>query len=111
MKPTIPVASVDLSGNEERYVVEGSDLRTRCPIDLEDAVLGGKVRVETPTGTVEMNVPAMTSSGRTFRLRGKGLPAKGGPGDLYATVEIRLPPESDERLVDYARARRDARVG
>ena len=79
-------------------------------IDLEDAVLGGKVRIETPTGPVEMNVPAMTSSGRTFRLRGKGLPTRGGRGDLLATAEIRLPAGPDQALVEYAQARRGAKV-
>ncbi|WP_375458814.1 DnaJ C-terminal domain-containing protein [uncultured Enterovirga sp.] len=96
---------------QDRFAVEGSDLRIRCPIDLEDAVLGGKVRVSTPTGTVEMNVPAMTSSGRTFRLRGQGLPTKTGRGDLLVTAEIRLPEGSDEALTEYAQARRAARVG
>ena len=96
---------------QDRYMVEGGDLRTRLPIELEDAVLGGKVRVPTPTGAVEMNVPEMTSSGRTFRLRGKGLPSKGGNGDLLVTVEIRLPENADEALSEYARARRAARVG
>ena len=95
---------------QERYIVEGSDLRIRAPIDLEDAVLGGSVRIPTPTGPVDMNVPPMTSSGRTFRLRGKGLPAKGGRGDLMVTTEIRLPEEADEVLRDYAAARRAARV-
>lgn len=52
----------------------------------------------------------MTSSGRTFRLRGKGLPAKNGHGDLLVTVEIRLPERSDEDLAEYARKRRAARV-
>ena len=96
---------------QDRYTIEGSDLRLRLPIELEDAVLGGKIRVPTPTGAVEMNVPAMTSSGRTFRLRGKGLPKKGGKGDLLVTAEIRLPEGTDEELAEYARKRRAARVG
>jgi DnaJ-class molecular chaperone len=96
---------------QDRYTIEGSDLRMRLPVDLEDAVLGGKVRVPTPTGLVEMNIPAMTSSGRTFRLRGKGLPKKGGKGDLLVTAEIRLPADADEELAEYARKRRDTRVG
>ena len=95
---------------QDRYAVEGSDLRIRWPVDLEDAVLGGKVRVTTPTGAVDMSVPPMTSSGRTFRLRGKGLPARGGRGDLFVVVEIRLPEGPDEELADYARKRREARV-
>jgi DnaJ-class molecular chaperone len=96
---------------QDRYTVEGSDLLLRLPIDLDDAVLGGKVRVPTPTGAVEMNIPAMTNSGRTFRLRGKGLPKKGGKGDLLVTAEIRLPEGADEELTEYARKRRAARVG
>lgn len=96
---------------QDRYTVEGSNLRLRAPVELEDAVLGGKVRVTTPTGDVEMNVPPMTTSGRVFRLRGKGLPVRGGHGDLLVTAEIRLPAGPDEALVEYARARRAAKVG
>lgn len=95
---------------DSRFTIEGSNLRTRVPLDLEDAILGGKLRVPTATGAIDMNVPAMTSSGRTFRLRGKGLPAKGGPGDLLVTVEVRLPDEADDLLLDFAKARRAARV-
>ncbi|MDB5510957.1 MAG: molecular chaperone DnaJ [Enterovirga sp.] len=96
---------------QERYVVEGSDLKVRAPVELEDAVLGGKVRVPTPTGAVEMNIPPMTSSGRTFRLRGKGLPTKGGGrGDLFVTIDITLPDDGDDELATYARKRRAARV-
>ena len=101
--------TVRISPND-RFTVEGSDLRSRLPVDLEDAVLGGRVRVETPTGAVEMNIPPMTSSGRTFRLRGKGLPKKDGHGDLLATVEIRLPADAEEALTEFAKARRAAKV-
>lgn len=101
--------TVKISQND-RFTVEGSDLRSRLPVDLEDAVLGGRVRVETPTGAVEMNIPPMTSSGRTFRLRGKGLPKKDGHGDLLATVEIRLPADAEEALTEFAKARRAAKV-
>ena len=95
----------------ERFTVEGSNLRLRLPIDLEDAVLGAKVRVPTLGGTVEMAIPPMTSSGRTFRLRGRGLSDKTGAGDLLVTVEIKLPEGSDEALIEYARRRREAKVG
>ena len=94
----------------ERFAVEGDNLRVRVPVDLEDAVLGAKVRVPTLSGAVEMNIPAMTSSGRTFRLRGKGLPGKAGQGDLLVTTEIRLPDEADDALLEYARKRRTERV-
>ena len=94
----------------DRFVVEGSDLRLRLPVELEDAVLGATLRVPTLTGAVEMTVPPMTSSGRTFRLRGKGLPGKDKPGDLMVTAEIKLPEKADEALLEYARKRRATRT-
>lgn len=93
----------------ERFTVEGLNLRQRLAVELDEAVLGGTVRVPTLGGQVEITLPPMTSSGRTFRLRGKGLPGKDGRGDLFATVEIRLP-ERDDDLVEYARRRRLAKV-
>jgi DnaJ-class molecular chaperone len=94
----------------ERFTAEGSNLRVRVPVALDEAVLGASVRVPTLTGAVDMAIPPMTSSGRTFRLRGKGLPAKDGKGDLLATVEIKLPEEADEALLDYARKRRSEKA-
>ena len=55
---------------------DGADLRLDLPITLYEAVLGGKVRVPTLDGAVELAIPAGTNSGRTFRLKGKGLKAK-----------------------------------
>jgi DnaJ-class molecular chaperone len=57
-----------------------------------------------------MAIPAMTSSGRTFRLRGKGLPKRGGRGDLLVTTEVALPEKADEQLTEYATKRRAART-
>ena len=94
----------------ERFTPEGSDLRLRLPVEIEEAILGGSIRVPTLTGTVEMAIPPMTNSGRTFRLRGKGLPTKTGHGDLFVTTEIRLPEVVDEELIDYARKRRSAKA-
>ena len=93
-----------------RFTVEGSDLRLQLPVEIEDAVLGGPVRIPTLTGAVEMKIPPKTNSGRTFRLKGKGLPGKSGAGDLLATVEIKLPDKMDETLMEYARKRRDAKA-
>ena len=56
------------------FKVDGSDLRIDLPITLYEAVLGGKVRVPTLGSAVELSIPKNTSSGRTFRLKGKGLP-------------------------------------
>jgi DnaJ-class molecular chaperone len=77
---------------------DGNDLRIDLPVTLYEAVLGAKVRVPTLGGPVELSIPANTSSGRTFRLKGKGFPAKSGAGDLMATVRIMLPEGSDQAL-------------
>ena len=79
------------------FTPDGTDLRLELPITLYEAVLGGKVRVPTLDGPVELAIPAGTNSGRTFRLKGKGLKAKGGTGDLLATVRIVLPEKARRR--------------
>jgi curved DNA-binding protein len=68
----------------------------RCDVDMDvcTAVLGGQVRVPTLNGDVSLKIPAGTSSGKTFRLRGKGMPnprQPKQPGDLLATVQIKVP--------------------
>jgi len=80
------------------FTLEGADLRLDLPVTLYEAVLGAKVRVPTLDRAVEITIPAWTSSGRTFRLKGKGFPAKSGRGDLLATVRIALPDRSDSEL-------------
>ena len=81
------------------FKVEGSDLRVDLPITLYEAVLGGKVRVPTLGSAVELSIPKNTSSGRTFRLKGKGLPkAAGAAGDLFVTTRIMLPDGNDAEL-------------
>ena len=89
------------------FKVEGANLRVEVPLTLYEAVLGGKVRVPTLHGAVELAVPAGTNSGRTFRLKGKGLPAKSGQGDLFASVRVVLPEGSDPELEDLMRKWRD----
>ena len=80
------------------FKVDGSDLRVELPITLYEAVLGGKVRVPTLGSAVELSIPKNTSSGRTFRLKGKGLPKAGGSGDLFVTTRIMLPDGNDAEL-------------
>jgi DnaJ-class molecular chaperone len=81
------------------FKVDGSDLRVDLPITLYEAVLGGKVRVPTLGGAVELSIPKNTSSGRIFRLKGKGLP-KGASaiGDLFVTTRIILPDGNNAEL-------------
>jgi DnaJ-class molecular chaperone len=81
------------------FKVDGSDLRVDLPITLYEAVLGGKVRVPTLGSAVELSIPKNTSSGRTFRLKGKGLPkATAMTGDLFVTTRIMLPDGNDAEL-------------
>jgi DnaJ-class molecular chaperone len=91
------------------FAREGADLRLDIPITLYEAVLGAKVRVPTLDGVVEVAIPAGTSSGRTFRLKGKGFPAKEGKGDLLVTVRIMLPEGGDAELDELMRQWRKAR--
>jgi DnaJ-class molecular chaperone len=90
------------------FKVDGSDLRVDLPITLYEAVLGGKVRVPTLGGAVELSIPKNTSSGRTFRLKGKGVPKAGGAsGDLFVTTRIMLPDGNDAELETLMQKWRD----
>ena len=85
------------------FKIEGNDLRLELPITLDEAVLGAKVRVPTLDGAVQLSIPKNTSSGRTFRLKGKGLPHKTAHniteyGDLFAVTRIVLPDGHDSEL-------------
>jgi DnaJ-class molecular chaperone len=87
---------------------DGTDLRLDLPITLYLGVLGGIVRVPTLDGAVELNIPAGTNSGRTFRLKGKGLKAKSGSGDLLASVRIVLPDRPDDDFKELMRKWRES---
>ncbi len=81
---------------------EGRDLRLTLPITLDEAVLGAKIRVPTLDGAVELTIPPGSNSGKSLRLKGKGLPGKEGAGDLYVTLSVVLPSSPDNELKDYA---------
>jgi len=91
------------------FKVDGSDLRLDLPITLYEAVLGGKVRVPILGSAVELSIPKNTSSGRIFRLKGKGLPKAGGAGDLFVTTRIMLPDGNDADLEALMQRWRDGR--
>ena len=79
---------------------EGDDLRCELPVSLYTAVLGGEVKVPTLSGDVMLNIPPETQGGRTFRLRGKGMPNLHNPqehGDLYARLRIEIPQKLSQR--------------
>src|SRR6266511_4024531 len=70
---------------------KGSDLTLALPITFAEAALGANVDVPTLNGAVRLKIPSGTQSGRTFRIRGKGAPKKGGQGDLLVTVNVEVP--------------------
>jgi DnaJ-class molecular chaperone len=74
---------------------KGDDLTYRLPITAPEAALGATIEVPTLRGKVSMKVPPSTSSGRTFRLRGYGMPRLkgGGAGDQLVAVSIVMPAE------------------
>src|SRR5262249_60109560 len=87
---------------------DGANLRLELPVTLYEAVLGGRVRVPTLDGAVELAIPPNTNSGRTMRVKGKGLPSKDGQGDLYATVRIVLPEQPHSELEALMKKWRDS---
>ena len=97
---------------DPRFTREGSTLHTSIEVPLATAVLGGEVRVTTPDGRgLMLRIPPETPNGKSFRLRGQGMPQLGQPdkrGDLYAEVSVVLPTHlNDEQrrlFEDFARS-------
>jgi DnaJ-class molecular chaperone len=93
-----------------RFSVTGRDLLLEQNVDLETAVLGGRVTIETLEGRVATKIQPWTTSGRTLRLKGKGLTRKdGGRGDILVTLSIALPAQPDPELTALFEKRRDER--
>ena len=94
----------------EQFERDGDDLRYRIPVSFPQAVFGDTIEVPTLDGPVEMDVPAGTQSGETFRLRNKGMPRlqRRGHGDLYVKVQVFTPgslnEEQREALEAFAEA-------
>ena len=76
-----------------RFERKGADLHLDLPLPVAAAALGGEVSVPTLKGQVSMKIPPETSSGKTFRLRGYGMPhlKGGGAGDEFVKVQIVIP--------------------
>lgn len=84
---------------DPRFRIEGHHVYETVPVAPWEAALGGEIEVATPSGTVSVNVPAGSQSGRKLRLKGRGIPGQ-PPGDLYLLLEVVLPPAT----TDQARA-------
>ncbi len=82
---------------------QGDDIHITLPITIDEAILGGKVPAPTIDGGVNVNVPAGTSSGKTLRLRGKGVKKRGSSqrGDQLIELTIAMPGTIDEELKTF----------
>jgi molecular chaperone DnaJ len=88
----------------------GDDLTVRLPVTYAEATLGANVEVPTLNGAVKLKVPAGTPTGKTFRIKGRGAPkARGGHGDLLATVEVNVPKKISRGEKELLRQLQEAR--
>lgn len=74
-----------------RFRADGADLHLTLPVAPWEAALGAVVAVDLPGGTVNVRIPAGAQSGRTLRVRGKGIPGN-PPGDVLLELQVVLPP-------------------
>jgi curved DNA-binding protein len=87
---------------DARYRIEGRDVAQTLPVAPWEAALGARIEVPTPSGQVEVNVPAGSNNGRKLRLKGRGIPGD-PPGDLYLELELASPPANDEKARELYR--------
>jgi DnaJ-class molecular chaperone len=86
------------------YQRHGNNLEVKLPVTLAEAVLGAKVDVPTPRGTIALRIPPKTSSGTKLRIKGHGIKTKeGAAGDLLAEVQIILPEKIDDAALETIR--------
>jgi curved DNA-binding protein len=93
---------------------DGDDLKISVPVDLYTALLGGKVSVQTIDRAVDLTIPPETPNGKTFRLRGLGMPNLRDSkkrGNLYATIKVQLPKELSEKEKKLFEELRELRKG
>jgi len=90
------------------YVRAGDDIRLNLPVTLSEAVLGASVKVPTPDGPVMLTIPKGATSGKVFRLKGRGFHKKpSGRGDLLVTIMVDLPAD-DAALAAFVEGWKDA---
>ena len=94
-------AKVEITVKPHKYFArEGQNLRLTLPITLQEALLGAKVKIPSPSGTLSLNIPAGTNSGKTLRLKGKGV----GGGDLLVSPQILLEDPDNAALRKWAKS-------
>jgi len=107
-----PAGDLLVTVNVRKHPVFGrkaNNLTLTLPVTFPEASLGATVQVPTLDGeTVSLKIPAGTPTGRTFRVRGKGVPTKNKHGDLLVTVEVSVPQRVDGKAREALDAYRDA---
>ena len=81
---------------DPRYRIQGRDVHATLPVAPWEAALGATVEAPTPSGRVQVNVPAGSQSGRRLRLKARGIPGD-PPGSLYLQLEVVLPPAASDK--------------
>jgi len=84
----------------EFFERRGDDLYTKIPVTVSEATLGAKIEVPTIDGRSIVRIPQGTNSGKTLRLKDKGVPSarNGTRGDQYVEIQVVVPPPTDERV-------------
>ena len=84
----------------EFFERRGNDLYTKIPVTVSEATLGAKIEVPTIDGRSLVRIPPGTDSGKTLRLKEKGVPSarSGERGDQYVEIQVVVPPPTDERV-------------
>jgi curved DNA-binding protein len=90
------------------FTRDGLDLYLDLPVTLDEAYNGSEVEVPTPDGSVKLRVPPRSQQGHQLRLRGKGVTRGEKRGDLYVTLDVRLPDKDDKELAEAVARARDA---
>ena len=87
-------------GPHDFFERRGDDLYTKVPVTVAEASLGAKIEVPTIDGRALVRIPPGTSSGKTLRLKEKGVPSvrKGSRGDQYVEIAVLVPEPTDERV-------------
>ncbi len=91
------------------YSREGNDLRMTLPVTFAEATLGANVELPLIDGsTVTVKVPSGSDSGRTLRLKGRGVATKKGTGDLLATISVVVPKDLTPEQLDSIKSLADS---
>jgi DnaJ-class molecular chaperone len=99
-RPGDAYITLDVTPNPD-FERDGDDIVVTLPISIDEAILGGKVPVNTVLGAVNVTVPAGASSGQTLRLKGRGVKGRSGKGDQRITLHIVSPPKIDDELKHF----------